>query len=244
MATLGELVQDTRKDLQEFQNLTQSTLFFNDEALKMWIGRAFKFYANKMIDKGEGYFETTIDLSITANQETVSISGLVPPFKSISNLYKRTTTGIEPLRRNEIRYQGVSNIGVGAGDSYIPFYNLRGLNIVLYPTPRASESAGPNSGLKLDYNYVPTFPNANSADGFTFNEDFNVIYEPMITLHAAISALEAKDGMGGVSDIGSFKSRLRDWEDDFYNSLKSDETPEEVTYYGDNYANPFTWESY
>ena len=77
---------------------------------------------------------------------------------------------------------------------------------------------------------------------FEFDEDFNVIYEPMITLYATIAALESKDGMGGVSDIQSFRDRLSKWEFNFLDSLRTDETSDQVTYFGLDYSNPFSWE--
>jgi len=190
----------------------------------------------RMINEGQGYFETTVNLPITAQIPEIDLSTLDPPFKSVSVLYKRRTLNLYPLKRNEKRYQAIYNNGVGAFDSYLPEYNLRSLNLVLLPTPMASEPAGPNSGLKLDYSYIPVFPAFDTDDLFEFDISFPTIFEPMIELYAAIAAMESKDAQGGVSDIESFRNRLASWEQHFADSMDRSDSAEDIPYDGLNYS--------
>jgi hypothetical protein len=126
---------------------------------------------------------------------------------------------------------------VASGPSFVPTYRLQSLNLVLEPTPQVTEAASSTTGLTLDYYYLPTFPDSSSADSFTFEAQFPTIYEPMIELYATIAALETKDGMGGVSDIQSFRDRRSKWEEAFGDSLTRSEFPDRVQYSGGNYSN-------
>lgn len=234
MSTLATIRGNVRRNLQEV-----TANFFTTSELNQGIGEAYRHYVMIMLSDGEGYFETTTNLGFTANVETVSLAGLTPPYFSLSALERRVSYGTEPMRRYERRYEAMSNLGVTSGDGYIPTYKFRGMNLVLEPTPSSTEAGTSTTGLKLDYNYVPTFPEAGSADNFSFDDGFSIIYEPMIELYATIAALESKDGMGGVSDINSFRLRLKVWEDRFFNSLERDETPDSVDYIGNTYSNPF-----
>lgn len=235
MANLGALVLNVRRNLQATNIITES-LLYNSEYLKQFIGEAYAHYAMIMLNEGQGYFETSVDLPITAQVPEIDLSGLDPKFKSVSVLYKRRTMDLYPMKRDERRYQPIYNVGVGAFDTYIPDYNLRNLNLVLVPTPMASEPAGPVGGLKLDYNYIPIFPNFDTDDLFEFDAAFPTIFEPMVVLYATIAALESKDAQGGVSDIQSFRNRLDKWEQDFANSMNRDDSADTIPYDGLNYS--------
>ncbi|OQA61430.1 MAG: hypothetical protein BWY41_00110 [Candidatus Atribacteria bacterium ADurb.Bin276] len=235
MSDLGTLVTQVRMNLQATNSLGED-LLYNTEYIKLFISEAYKHYSMRMLNEGEGYFETSVNLAITAGVAEIDISGLLPKFKSVSVLYKRRTMDLYPLKRNEKRYQPIYNNGVGAFDAYLPDYNLRNLNIVLLPTPVVNEPAGPNSGLKLDYNYIPIFPGADEGNEFEFDPVFPIIFEPMIVLYATIAILETKDAMGGVSDIQSFRSRLEIWEQHFSESMARSDSAENVPYQGLSYS--------
>lgn len=238
MANLGALVLNVRRQLQATNVITE-LLLYNSEYLKQFIGEAYRHYAMRMLNEGQGYFETSVDLAITAQVPEIDLSGLDPAFKSVSVLYKRRTQDLYPMKRNEKRYQAIYNLGVGAFDSYIPDYNLRNLNLVLVPTPLASEPAGPVSGLKLEYNYIPIFPNFDTDDLFEFDVGFPTIFEPMIELYATIAALESKDAQGGVADIQSFRNRLANWEQHFADSMDRSDSAESIPYCGNDYSFTF-----
>ena len=232
MATLGELVANVRRNLGE-----SSEQFYTDAELKQVIGEAYRRYAIYLINNGDGYFETTVNLSITAGDPVIPTSALDPVFYQVSALEKRTSVGTYPLRMNERRFKANSTFVVGSGDSYRPTWKLRSNNVILEPTPQTSEVAGDASGLKLDYYYIPIIPVFNSLNTFTFDSSFPTIWEPAVEVYATIAALESKDGMGGVSDINSFRNRLNDWDLNITNALSRSEYPDEVDYAGLDYDN-------
>lgn len=217
--------------------------FYTNPELNQNIGEAYRHYSLRMIDEGEGYFETTAFLGFTAQVDAVALGALTPAFFSVSQLYRVLSNGsLNPLRQDDMRFTVNSTILSGNGDMYLPRWKLRGLNLILQPYPQSTEAAysgspPATSGLKLDYNYIPAFPTGDSADDFTFDANFPVIFEPLIELYATIAALEAKDGMGGVSDIQSFRVRLAALEETFDASLQRSEYPDRVQYMGTDFRN-------
>lgn len=242
MATLATIRGNVRRNLGE-----TTANFYTNAELNQYIGEAYRNYTLRMIDEGEGYFETTAFLGFTALNEAVSLAALSPAFFSVSQLYRVVSNGsLVPLRQDDMRFTVNSSILTGAGDTYLPRWKLRGLNLILQPYPQQTEAAfvGPppaTSGLKIDYNYLPTFPDSASVDGFTFDANFPVIFEPLIELWATIAALESKDGMGGVSDIQSFRGRLEILEENFKSSLQRSEYPDKVQYMGVDFSNVNNW---
>lgn len=192
-----------------------------------------------MIEEGDGYFEDSTYLDLVAGVPTISLTSLDPVFYHIRLLSRVLSDGSTiPLVRDEAR-NIISSIRGASGDSYLPTYRQRSTNIVLNPPPASSETGGSTAGLKLDYYYIPDFPTFNSSDSFEFDSNFPTIYEPLIELHSTIAALEAKDGMGGVSDINTFRNRKQELEQVFMDSLDRDESTEYVTYVGVNYSRPW-----
>jgi hypothetical protein len=227
MSTLGELVTEVSiivgdKVVGEYYPATE---------IKRALGDAYRYYSMPLVMAGEGYFETTTNLTIVQNQEYISLASLTPSFWSVSVLWRKLSTGYQPLKKNEQRYKFISTIGIGAGDTYIPEYRHRGQNLILTPAP----IAGDTDGLKMDYVYIPTFPNQLSADGFTFDANFPSIFELNIKLRTAIKLLESKDAVGGVSDINTMKSELADADAYFQSTLTVNENPEAVEYQGLDY---------
>lgn len=231
MSTLGAIRDNVRRNLGE-----TTPRFYTNAELNQYIGEAYKKYSLKMLEDGSGYFQLQTQIGFTANQAYVDLSVLNPVFYNIARLERQTTTGTYPLKPSERRFTPNSTFYSGVADSYRPTYKIKGLLLYLEPTPLSTEPSGSKTqGLLLDYNYVPTFPVYNSVDTFTFDPDFSVFFEPMIELYATIAAMEAKDAMGGVSDIQSFRNRLTLWEQDFDNSLERTEYPDSVQYIGNDY---------
>lgn len=236
MSTLSTIRANVRRNLGE-----TTARFYTDADLNEFVGQSFYFYTVMMIEEGEGYFEATENLAITADTATVSLSALTNTFFKVSALEKNTSNGSIPLIEDERRFHPNFTVVTGTGDAYRPTWKLRGTSIVLEPTPLSTESASATTGLKLDYYYIPTRVISSSSDSTTYDSNFPVIYEPMIELHATIAALEAKDGMGGVSDINSFRGRLEKWEQIFLDSLNRSEFPDRVSYSGVDYSNINNW---
>lgn len=230
-STLATLETNIRIALQE-----TTANFYSTSEIYTGISNAYKKYSLIMLTKGIGYFVTTTNLSLTASTETISLASLSSTFFSISSLERRISNGTQPLHPDVRRYRPNITTATGSGDSYLPTYKLRGTNLVLEPAPLASETGSATAGLKLDYNYIPTFPTSASSSSFTFDANFPTIYESMVEDYAAIYCLENKDGSGGISDIQTIRNRLDRMEADFMDSLVTDDTPDRVEYSGNNYS--------
>ena len=99
MSTLSTIRANVRRNLSE-----SSENFFTDSELNQYIGEAFQKYTIMMIDEGDGYFETTTYLDLTANTATISIAALDPLFYKIRLLSRVYVDGSTiPLERNELR---------------------------------------------------------------------------------------------------------------------------------------------
>ncbi len=234
MSNLGQIRANVRINLGE---TTQR--FYTQPELNAYISEAFKHYSVEENEQGEGMFGEKVLLPITANVETVDLGSLSKPFMSVIRLQKNVSTGTIPLIETPLRFTPSTYLSVGYGDSYLPKWYLRGNKIVLSPTPQNSETATLQQGLTLEYNYIPVFPTSVSPDSFVFDASFPTVYEPMIEIYATIAALETKDGMGGVSDIASFRERLAKWEKRFEDSLTRSEFPDQVQYMGVDYSNSY-----
>lgn len=239
MATLGTMVTNVRTNVSD-QGFAVPQYFSSPE-IKQAIGEAYRYYYFKLIRMAEGYFETTINLDLIANDENVSLIGLVPSFKNISQLWRYVTNGVIPLKEQQGRFIPIYTLNIAAGDAYQPLYKIRGTNIVLNPPPSAAQVAA----LKLDYVYQPIFPNSSSLDAFDFDTGtigvvsvgFPTVYEINVEIRATIKILESKDAIGGVSDIQTFRNQLAELDKAFDDSSENDEYPDSVQYIGLNYRN-------
>lgn len=240
-SNLGQLRQRVRIKLQE-----TTAQFYTDQEINESIGESYEYYSGILIETGEGYFQTVKFLGFQANIETVSVANLDPPFMEVAILSRCTSNGYIPLIWNPQRFTFNSTILSGQANAYIPKAKMRGTDIVLIPQPQSDEvpvvvSGNSQTGLKLEYEYIPTFPVFDSPDDFTFDEQFPSLFEPMVIIYTVISCLENKDAMGGVSDIQSFRGRLEKWEDRFMKSLSRTEYPDKVNYLGIDYVNMNNW---
>lgn len=230
MSTLGVIRANVRRNLGE-----DSARFFSNAELNQFIGEAYRKYVILMIEEGDGYFVTTESVPIVLNDPYIDLTALSLPFFNVRQLAKITTFGFVPLKTDQMRFKTNYKYTTGTGDNYLPTYRVQGMNIVLQPTPTYSESVSTSTGLQLEYAFLPTFPDASSADSYEMEANFSPGYEPLIELYATIAALESKDGMGGVSDINSFRDRKNQWEQTFMDSLEREEYPDSVAYIGTNF---------
>lgn len=222
-------------------DLNTTNPFWTNNELNYFIRLEYQKFYHLMVTEGEGYFETSVLLPLVANVPLISVAGLTPPFYDISALERNTTFGTVPLRPSERRFKPNYTLNSGVGQSYLPTYRMQGMNIVLEPGPTVSEPAAPGLGLKFDYVYIPTYPVFNSPDNFQFDENFPVASEYLIELGATITALESKDGIGGVADIQTFRDAYATGTKNFIDSLSRFEYPDSVDYYGQNYLNLNWW---
>lgn len=236
MSDLGTMVANVARNLGD-PNLQ----FYTEEELKQYIGEGFKKYSIIMIEEADGFFETTVNVGFTANDPGISVDSLDPPFYTISQFERWLSNGSSmPLKLNERRFKINNNIAITSGDAYRPTYKQRGMKIILEPTPSATEAPSPTgqatTGMKLDYNYIPEYPDADSDDSFEFDSCFPTNWEFGVELFATVRALEGKDAVGGVSDTNTFRQTLAEWEQNFEDSLQRDENPESVEQMGMDYS--------
>ena len=210
--------------------------YFPAAEIKRAVGDVYRYYAMPLVFAGTGYFETTTNLTITNGSDSISLASLTPKFWACSNLWRKISTGYKPMQMNEQRYKFISTIGVGTGDTYIPDYHYRGTNLIIVPTPIASIT----DGIKMDYVYIPDFPNQLSIDAYTFDVNFPDVFELNVKLRAAIKLLESKDATGGVSDMAMLVQELAQADDYFKSTLPKDENIDRVEYSGINYNNNLT----
>jgi hypothetical protein len=230
MSQLGDLVTRVTYELQDV-----AFTYFEEANIKQAIGDAYQYYTMLAIDAGQGWFQTAVNLPITAGVETISLTSLTPTFYSVAILKKNIPTARYPLTSSVGRFEVDITLGVGAYESYMPQYKVRGLNLVLNPRPLTAEAATDTTGLRLEYNYIPVYPNATTVDTFEFDANFPTVFEPMIILMAATTVFEQKDGMGAVSDTNAFRLRLQKFEQSYMDSFDRDEYPDTVTYIGLDY---------
>lgn len=207
--------------------------FYSAAKIKQSVGEALRYYVQQMVLRGVGYFEDTADLNLVANTEAIDLTALSPTYWFTSQIERYVTGGTIPLTMSERRYTSNISIGVGSGDSYLPNYKYRGTDLILEPTPSASETAG----LKIDYVYVPTFPTSASADAFEFDANFPTIYEVNVENRAVITLLEGMESVGGVVDWQTWRQDLADLDRVFMDSIRRDEGQDSVQYVGVNYNN-------
>jgi len=236
MSDLGTIRSNVRRNLSD-----AAAQFYTDAELNQYIGEAYQYYTMIMIDEGEGYFETSRNLSFVAGNPYINLDGFTPDFYTIVKVERwLSNTSSVPLKLNERRFKINTTIAIATGDAYRPTYTLKGRDLVIEPTPTSTESPAihgqVNSGLLLWYNYVPDFPISNSADNFSFSTDFPTMWEPMIQLFATVRAMESKEGIGGVCDTQTFRTTLATWEQRLMDSLERDETPESVEQIGMDYS--------
>jgi len=236
MSTLGTLVDNVRINLGE-----TTARFYTDSEIKYQIGNAYKKYFNDISMAGAGWFQTKTTLALVNGDEEIDLDALNPTFKEIGKLSRNTSLGIIPMLDKRKRFQASYTTSTGTGDAYVPDYYIRGRHIILDPKPVASEAASDTTGLTLEYVYIPTFPTSSSNNVFEFDSNFTEDFEPMIELKATIGCLETKDGMGGVSDIQSFRGRLQELEAVFQEAITPDEQPDRIDYIGLNYPNYYTY---
>ena len=215
--------------------------FYSSANIRRAIGDSYAYYVGKMIELGEGWFETTANLNLTADVEAISLASLTPPFSGIiSQLERYVTNGRIPLFPSQRRYRENITVGQGSGDSYRPMYKRRGFNLILEPRPGTTEA----NGLKLDYVYIPTYPTSSSADSFDFNTGtsgitsnlFPTQFEKNVELRAIIKLLSEKEANGAVVDWQTFKSDLEEMDEVFLATIRTDEMPEDIEYVGVDYS--------
>ena len=139
-----------------------SSGFVADTEWDGWINEGYYKYAIRLMEMGQGHFETDILLDMVANTESVAL-----PFNFTNQRTFLETVRVErvlPNARVPLNYRRRYNESVAvnaanAGFSYLPTYDFRGNNIILEPSPGQSEVGG----LFMVYKALPPRLHSNYA---------------------------------------------------------------------------------
>lgn len=173
--TLQNLLTEVRIQLNQ-QDPTNS--FWRDDELGGYLNDAIRRYFVEAVMVNEGYFTTTADLNIAAATETVALPSDCFEIKS---LWKKVSNGYTMLNYRNNVTDGYSTTGAASGDTYQPYYYLRGNSLVLRPTPSAAETAG----LKIEYTQ---FPNTMVYGGDSLTNQVSPVFKELIVMYAVYKA--------------------------------------------------------
>ena len=156
--TLNELLVDVRNRLGQPSNLNSQ---WTDKELIGYLNEGIRRYFGEVVQNSEGQFTKTANLDIVSGTETVSTPS---DFFEVRQLWKKIDNEFIILSYRPHRDESYTTQGTDSSLSYVPYYYLRGNDIVLRPTPNFSETAG----LQLEYIHFPDTM-VNGGDSLTSN---------------------------------------------------------------------------
>lgn len=161
----------------------------------------------------EGYFCSVATRDLVAQQAYYAFpSG----FQRMQKLELVRSNGMTVPIRSFERHEESNGIPSAGGDNYTCNYRPRGSGVVLEPAPN-EDAAG---GLRMEYIALPV---ELTADGDTLHADFPILFDELVVLDAACTALDAEDMMEAAGQ-GLTRSLLRnraEWEADFERFIDS-----------------------
>ena len=182
---------------------TQS--FWSDDELLAYINEGIRRYFTEVVKQSNGEFTTSTLLDLTAGQETVQLPS---DFFQVRALYRTVPEGYEILAyRNNLTDGFYTNIG--GGPTYLPYYYLRGNEVVLRPVSNFSETGA----FYLEYVY---FPSTMLTGGDTLTADVSPVFRDMIEAYAIYKAKLKESMTNGQPLTPTIKQNL----DDLYIAFK------------------------
>jgi hypothetical protein len=196
--TQARLIQEVRTLLN--QPKAENSRWADTE-ISGYLNDGIQRYFLHINEIGEGQFDTTTNLNITANTETVDLPS---DCYSVKVLYKKQGDGTSYLPlpyRNEL-VTGFSSDG-GGTSHYQPAYSLRGNKIVLHPTPGASETAG----LRLDYT---AFPEVLIYGADSLTAGISPVFKELVVMYAVYKCKLRDDLVQGGNTRSAAEALLAD----------------------------------
>lgn len=195
--TLGRIITNVRNLLNQ---PSPDNSLWTDLEITEYLNEAIRIYFVEVSHNNEGLFTTKTLLDITANTETVA---LPTDCFEIKALRKTVTNGYEILSyRNDLTL-GYTTQGGTSSNMYLPYYYLRGNNIVLRPTPNFSETGG----LELEY---IQFPDTMVNGGDTMTSQVSPIFKNLIEMYAVYKAKLKESMVNGVNTYEVPKQNLNE----------------------------------
>lgn len=199
--TLQNLLTDVRTMLRQ-RNPANSTWL--DDELTSYLNEAINQYFLECVSVNEGYFTVQTgsmsnpDLDIVTNVETVA---LPDDCFQVKNVWKAVDNGWVSLNyRNTLNESYFSNTGTTL-DSYFPAYMFQGNNLVLRPTPNASQTAG----LRIEY---LQFPDTLIYGGDVLTNQVAPVFKQLLVMYAVYKAKLSESLTNGVDMSALPKSNL------------------------------------
>lgn len=183
--TLQALITSTRNLLSQ-PDPNNST--WSDMELSEYANEAVRVYFNELLSVNEGQFAAIDDLNIVSGSETVAL-----PSNSVKvrALYKKVNNGYVMLPYRNNLTEGYSTDGGTSGDTYMPYYYLRGNDIVLRPVPQFSETAG----LRLEH---VEFPDTLVNGGDALTAQISPVFKQLIEMYMVYKAKLKESLVNGV----------------------------------------------
>jgi len=200
--TLSSLLIRVRRYLQE-PDSTKS--FWTDNFIKQMLNANYRLRCADLSLAFEGFFVNVVQTDLTADQARYAWP---PNFQRMAKMELVRTDGTRiPIQRFE-RHEGVlRNDGTAGGDiGYLPTFRPIGSGFELEPGP--SETVA--DGIRLEYWGIPV---ELEADSDVLHADFPSLFDEMLVLDTAISALHSETIMESQGLTRTLERERERWED-------------------------------
>lgn len=214
MAELSGTLLNYRTRVRRYlQETKPSSSYWSDAFINQIFNSSYRRRCSQLIMAFEGFFCSVATRDLVASQAFYAFpSG----FQRMQKLELVRTNGMTvPIRAFE-RHEETNQIPTAGGDNYTCNYRPRGSGIVLEPAPMETVLGG----LRMEYIAIPV---ELEADGDSMHPDFPTLFDELVVLDAACTAMDAEDMMEAAGQ-GLTRSLLRaraEWEADFERFIDS-----------------------
>lgn len=196
--TLTELLAEARIVLGQTDDTNSN---WSNTELTQYVNEAIRRYYQIIVQNAEGQFNKVTTLNITANQETITLPS---DFFEIFTLKKvdqndRIILNYRPRTDESHRVDGGTSSTL-----YLPYYYLRGNDIVLRPVPQFSETGA----LELEY---VSFPETMVNGGDAMTSGISAIFRDTVVTYVVWKAKLAESLRGnGIQTYAPAERLLND----------------------------------
>lgn len=201
--TLSSLLTRTRRWLNE---PTATKSYWTDNFLKQAINSNYRLRCSELHMAFEGYFVNVATRDLTADQARYAWP---PNFQRLHKLELVRSDGRRvPIQRFERHAEvNFSTSDSSSGDSYTPSYRAVGSGFELEPGPSSTVT----NGLRIEYYGLPV---ELTADSDQLHDDFPALFDELIVLDAAITAMNTEMLMDqGQGLMRTIELERRRWEE-------------------------------
>lgn len=198
--TLSQYIVRIRRYLQE---PTASKSYWSDNFLKQLFNSNYRLRCAELHLAFEGFFIQVAQRDITADQSRYAWPS---NFQRLAKLELVRSDGKRvPLRRYE-RHEGIliTDGAAGGDDGYFPTYRPIGSGFELEPPP--SETV--TNGIRMEYWNIPV---ELENDSDTLHADFPQLFDELVVLDTAISALTSESIMESQGLVRTLERERDRW---------------------------------